>query len=80
MSTFEEFEARETEKLSRLLKAVEADIDGTGPPVSGIAGEVVAEFKPLLARTKEQMKQKLTDKEIDEMTEQVINRIYKLVT
>ena len=78
MFSFEEFEAKENEKLTKLFASVEADIAGTGPPTTGLAGQVVAEFKGILPN-RDCEKRQLTDGEVEEMTDEVLKRFYKLV-
>ena len=78
MFSFEEFEAKENEKLTQLFASVEADIAGTGKLTTGVAGQVVAEFKGIVPKP-DCEKRQLTEAEVEEMTEEVLKRFYKLV-
>jgi len=80
MLNFEEFEQRQDAEISRLFQQAEAAVEGNGSLPPGVAGEVAKEFRPLMKHKGKIWRKKMTDAEIDEMTEDVLNRVYKLVT
>jgi len=81
MLNFEEYEAIQDSKLRKMMQDV---LDGAVeerriPP--GVAGDVVKEFRPLFAsrQTRQDLspKKNLSPEEIEEMTDEVINRFLR---
>jgi len=79
MLNFEEYEARHDQKLIELMASVDAAMKGEGPVPPGVAGDVVKEFKVLMESRTVSAKKDLSEEEIEIMTDEVMNRFYKLV-